>query len=59
MGNILKRSNYRDIIELQESASDPIRCINVQKCDCVVPDPDYGKCLHWAIEERNFEYASS
>ena len=58
MGNVLKRSNYRDL-ELQRSTSLADQ-YNVQKCDCVnvVPDPDHGKCLHSAIKERNFEYAS-
>ena len=61
MGNtcgIRGRSNGYDpesVNELQNlrgNASDQI----VKKCDCV--DEPETKCLHWAIKERNIEYAS-
>ena len=55
MGNILRingRSNNYDI-ELQESASDQN---TMKKCDCV--DTPEIECLHWAIKERNLQYAS-
>ena len=46
------RSNSYDI-ELQGSATEQTF---MRKCDCV--DKPDTKCLHWAISERNIEYAS-
>jgi hypothetical protein len=58
MGNIFGtngRSNNSDHdIELQGSVSESDQNI-VRKCDCV--DKPETKCLHWAIKERNLEYA--
>lgn len=55
MGSVLGTngtSSDRDI-ELQEGAPDQNI---VRNCDCV--DNPETKCLHWAIKERNIEYAS-